>query len=171
MGRNVEIKVRVRDLECIRARIEALADGTPEVIEQEDTFFHCPRGRLKLRRFSADRGELISYLRADVAGPRESRFVRSPTRDPASMVNALTDALGVVGVVRKRRMLYCSGQTRIHLDEVDRLGTFLELEVVLTQGQSAEQGEEIARSLMAELAVSEEDLVPRAYIDLLEENR
>jgi len=168
MGRNVEIKMRVRDLESIRTRIEALSDGPPEVIEQEDTFFHCPQGRLKLRRFSADHGELISYLRADVAGPRESSFVRSPTPDPASMVDALTDALGVVGVVRKRRMLYRNGQTRIHLDEVDRLGTFLELEVVLTEGQSAEDGEEIARSLMAALGVSDDDLEPKAYIDLLE---
>lgn len=171
MGRNVEIKARVRNLASLRSRVESMADGPAEVFEQEDTFFHCPRGRLKLRTFSDGCGELISYLREDTAAPRESRFVRSPIDDPGSLAEALTDTLGVLGVVRKRRTLYRIGQTRVHLDEVDRLGTFIELEVVLGADQSAEQGGAIARSLMTDLGISCNDLIPHAYLDLLRDPR
>jgi adenylate cyclase class IV len=66
-------------------------------------------------------------------------------------------------------MLYLVGRTRIHLDEVEGLGAFLELEVVLADGQPEAEGEVIARRLLADLGVRDEDRVARAYIDLLEE--
>ena len=72
-------------------------------------------------------------------------------------------------MVRKRRLLYVVGRTRIHLDEVEGLGAFLELEVVLADGEEEAEGEAIARHLMGELGVRDEDRVARAYIDLLEE--
>ena len=80
----------------------------------------------------------------------------------------LSAALGVRGVVRKQRTLYQVGETRIHLDEVENLGSFLELEVMLSPGQSEEQGVNIAADLMARLGIEESDLVNVAYIDLLE---
>jgi predicted adenylyl cyclase CyaB len=72
-------------------------------------------------------------------------------------------------VVRKRRLLYLVGRTRIHLDEVEGLGAFLELEVVLADGEEEAEGEVIARRLLADLGVRDEDRVAKAYIDLLEE--
>jgi predicted adenylyl cyclase CyaB len=167
MGRNVEIKARLRDAARVRALAEAIADGPAELIEQHDSFYRCPDGRLKLRRFADGSGELIFYRRDDSAGPRESHFIKSPIPDPKSLAEALGAALGVLGELRKRRTLYLSGQTRIHLDEVEGLGDFLELEVVLEDEQSLEEGSRIARGLMAELGISDEDLVPVAYIDLL----
>jgi predicted adenylyl cyclase CyaB len=167
MPANVEIKARVHDPGGLRARAAALADGSPELILQTDTFFPVPSGRLKLRDFGDGRGELIFYRRADVSGPKVSDYRISPTADPVGLREALTAALGMVGIVRKRRTLYLVGQTRVHLDEVEELGDFLELEVVLREGQSAEEGDRIARGLMAALGVEQEDLVTGAYIDLL----
>ncbi len=167
MGRNVEIKARVDDPTSVRARAAALADRPPAVIDQEDTFFCCPDGRLKLRRFADGRSELIFYRRDDTVGPRESHFFKAPIQEPEALIQALGAALGVLGVVRKRRALYLAGQTRIHLDEVEGLGDFLELEVVMGEGQSPDEGSRIARELMARLGVREDDLEPRAYIDLL----
>jgi len=163
---NVEIKARVGDLESLTAAVAALADGPPELLEQEDTFFDCPRGRLKLRRFGDGSGELIFYRRADGEGPRESRFTKAAV-DPAATGRLLADALGVAGSVRKRRTLYRCGQTRIHLDRVDRLGDFVELEVVLDEGQTAAEGEAVARELMSRLGIGDDDLVAVAYVDLL----
>jgi predicted adenylyl cyclase CyaB len=74
----------------------------------------------------------------------------------------------VKGVVRKIRLLYWVGQTRIHLDEVEDLGAFAELEVVLRPGQSEAEGLKIAENLAVELGIREEDLVEGAYIDLME---
>jgi predicted adenylyl cyclase CyaB len=71
-------------------------------------------------------------------------------------------------VVRKKRWLYRVGQTRIHLDEVEGLGTFLELEVMLRPDESEGDGRATAATLMARLGIRESDLVPGAYMDLLE---
>lgn len=169
MARNVEIKARVRDLKSVRERAEALSDSPLVVLEQVDTFFNVPDGRLKLRVFPDGKGELIAYRRPDAVGPKTSEYFVYRTPHPEGLADLLTRALGVRGVVRKRRLLYLAGPTRIHLDEVEGLGAFLELEVVLAEGQPEDEGEAIARRLLAELGVRDEDRVAAAYIDLLEE--
>jgi predicted adenylyl cyclase CyaB len=71
-------------------------------------------------------------------------------------------------VIRKKRTLYLAGQTRIHLDEVEGLGNFMELEVVLRPDQSDAEGQAIANDLMKRLGVQEQDLIEGAYMDILE---
>ena len=167
MARNVEIKARIDGVGALAARVAPLADSGPIELHQEDTFFACAQGRLKLRAFSAARGELIFYRRADEAGPKESFFVIVPTTAPDALREALSLAYGEVGRVRKHRTLYLVGRTRVHLDRVDGLGEFLELEVVLADGESTEAGIAEARQLMALLGIAETQLVQGAYVDLL----
>lgn len=167
MARNIEIKAHVADLPALTARAAALADEGPIEIRQDDTFFACERGRLKLRAFSAEEGELIFYRRTDQTGPKQSFYVRTPTAAPDSLREVLTLAYGEVGRVRKRRTLFMVGRTRIHLDEVESLGNFLELEVVLEDGESVESGVREAEDLMARLNVQPSQLIDRAYVDLL----
>ncbi len=168
MATNIEIKAKAKNIKKLKALVEELSDEPGSRITQEDTFFHTPRGRLKLRTFSPEHGELIYYERQDSAGPKRSNYRIYPTSNPNSLKAALSASLGVRGVVRKVRSLYHVGQTRIHLDEVEDLGSFLELEVVLSPNQSEEQGATIAAELMAQLRVEESDLVDVAYIDLLD---
>ena len=170
MPRNVEVKTRVRDLGAVRARVEKVADAPAVVLDQVDTFFRTAEGRLKLRVFPDGKGELIAYRRPDSAGPKTSEYSIYRTSQPEALGAVLRGVLGVRGVVRKRRLLYLVGQTRVHLDEVDGLGSFLELEVVLADGQAPGDGEAIARRLLDELGVRDEDRVAGAYIDLLERN-
>jgi predicted adenylyl cyclase CyaB len=167
MPQNVEIKARVSDMPRLEKLAAALCAAPGEVIVQEDVFFNVPKGRLKLRKFSLERGELIYYERSDSAGPKVSDYSRSFTNEPAALEKILTEAFGVRAVVRKRRTLYLCGQTRIHLDEVEGLGSFVELEVVLGPGQSPASGERIALALMKSLAISPDSLVQGAYVDLL----
>jgi predicted adenylyl cyclase CyaB len=167
VARNIEIKARVDDIETIAAKAAALADHGPVEILQDDTFFACERGRLKLRFFSRDRGELIFYRRADETGPKESFFVVAPTSSPDTLRDALTRAYGEVGRVRKRRTLYLVGRTRVHLDRVEGLGNFLELEVVLADGDDSGAAIEEAGRLMSALGIASHDLVAGAYVDLL----
>jgi predicted adenylyl cyclase CyaB len=166
MARNIEIKARIESVEALLPRVKAIAESGPTEIVQDDTFFNCPNGRLKLRAFSKTSGELIFYQRPDQAGPKESFYVISPTASPDTLREALTRAYGQSGRVRKHRTLFTAGRTRIHLDKVEELGDFLELEVVLSEAEPAEAGRKVARDLLAKLGISGEHLIEGAYVDL-----
>jgi predicted adenylyl cyclase CyaB len=165
---NIEIKARVRDFEGIRARAEKLSDTPVQVLPQEDTFFNVEKGRLKLRILGADQSQLIYYTRPDQEGPKRSDYHISHSTDPQNLKRVLELAYGIRGVVHKTRYLYLVGQTRIHLDDVAGLGQFMELEVVLEEGQSDAEGQRIAEDLMSALGVDRADLIDGAYMDLLE---
>ena len=168
MRRNIEIKAKVNNMDRQRSFLQALTGAQPEVIFQEDTFFNCSSGRLKLRTFPNGAGELIEYRREDRPEPVESEYVLSHTIDPGTLKEALSNALGVRSVVRKKRSVYLVERTRIHLDDVEDLGNFIELEVELRPGESQETGIKVARELMEQLEIRGEDLAKSAYVDLLE---
>lgn len=170
MAANIEIKARVDNFEELKTRAEALSDQPLEIIPQEDTFFNTEKGRLKLRVLAPDQGTLIYYERPDQDGPKRSDYHLAETRDPESLKHTLTLALGVRGVVRKTRYLYMVGQTRIHVDDVDGLGNFMELEVVMREGQTDVEGQAIAEDLMRRLGIREDALIEGAYMDLIESN-
>jgi predicted adenylyl cyclase CyaB len=167
MPRNIEIKARASDLTSLARKVAAIANSGPTQLLQDDTFFRCEAGRLKLRAFSEQEGELIFYRREDRAGPKEPFYIRSPTAAPESLRHALTLALGQVGRVRKRRTLFLIGRTRVHLDRVENLGEFMELEVVLEEGETLAAGIQEANAIMERLGVAPQHLVEEAYVDLL----
>jgi predicted adenylyl cyclase CyaB len=167
MSRNVEIKAVLRDRDAIIAAAAIRSDSVPEMISQHDFFFRCGAGRLKLRVFEPDCGELIQYEREDLASPRCSRYQIANTSTPEILLDILTRTLGRIGEVRKTRILFLIGQTRVHIDTVEGLGDFLELEVVLRAEQSESEGRQIAEQLLAEFGIKNEELVSKAYVDLL----
>jgi adenylate cyclase class IV len=167
MARNIEIKARVDSARALQPRVDALAAEGPFEIRQDDTFFRCEEGRLKLRDFLDGSGELIFYRRADEAGPKESFYLRSATSTPAALRESLSLAYGQAGRVVKRRVLFMAGRTRIHLDEVEGLGDFVELEVVLGEREAAEHGIREATELMGRLGIEPHQLLEGAYVDLL----
>jgi predicted adenylyl cyclase CyaB len=168
MPANIEIKARVHDFIALRQLAEQLSDAPCQVIPQEDTFFNCPHGRIKLRELGAQHGQLVYYLRDDSAGPKHSEYKIFETDNPADLKLILAQAYGVRGVVSKVRYLYLVGQTRIHLDDVRGLGQFMELEVVLRPDQTDKHGQAIAEDLMRKLGIMEGDLIEGAYMDLMD---
>ncbi len=168
MPRNIEVKARVRDFAELCRRAEALSDTPREVLEQADTFFLVPHGRLKLREIGADYGQLIFYTRPNLEGPKRSEYQITSTNDPQGLKNVLAMAYGIRGVVKKTRFLYLCGQTRIHIDQVQGLGRFIELEVVLRPEQTDAEGQSIAEDLMNRLGLPPGDLLEGAYMDLIE---
>uniref|UniRef100_M4A7Q5 Si:ch211-156b7.4 n=1 Tax=Xiphophorus maculatus TaxID=8083 RepID=M4A7Q5_XIPMA len=153
---NVEIKAKVSDPEEFAKMAAQLSQSEGTIIHQHDTFFNCSRGRLKLRDLMNGSGQLIFYERPDTDGPKLSRYSISPTSDPPSLKVVLSEALEVKGEVRKERRLFLIGQTRVHLDTVEGLGHFMELEV-----------RQQVNGLMEQLGVSADHLVTGAYIDLI----
>ena len=172
MLRNIEIKARLPDWDSAHRAAAQLADGPPQILRQEDVFFLVPTGRLKLRAINAGtdqaRCELIHYDRPDQPGPKQSEYSLLPISDPLIARQKLERLHGIRAVVRKTRWLYMHKQTRIHLDRVETLGDFLELEVVMNEDQTAEDGQRIALDLAAKLGVTPEHLVDCAYVDLLD---
>lgn len=167
MPRNIEIKARIDSVEALIPVVSPFSKEGPVEILQDDTFFNCAEGRLKLRAFPDNKGELIFYRRANQQGPKESFYVRSPTASPDSLREALSLALGQLGRVQKKRTLFIVGRTRVHLDKVKDLGDFLELEVVLKDGEDSAAGVEEASRLMTKLGVDRSRLIECAYLDLL----
>ena len=168
---NIEIKALLRDRESVERRARSLADGPALILHQEDTFFPCRAGRLKLRIENENLGHLIFYERPDGEGPKPSRYHITVITDPGGLKAALIRALGKRLCVRKERTLYLRGRTRIHLDRVEDLGDYMELEVVLGEHDSHEKGKAEAKHLMTALGIPQEDLVEGAYADLLKGER
>jgi len=171
MARNIEIKARIASVSDLAQQAALLATEAPCEIFQDDTFFKCDEGRLKLRDFANGTGQLIFYRRPDEAGPKESFYVLSETATPESLREVLSLANGIIGRVIKRRTLYMVGRTRVHLDHVEGLGQFMELEVVLEDGESTASGVQQAQALMHQLGIHSSQLVEGAYFDLLARTR
>eukprot|EP00035_Acanthoeca_spectabilis_P019771 m.429644 g.429644 ORF g.429644 m.429644 type:complete len:174 (+) comp17039_c0_seq1:179-700(+) len=170
MPSNVDIKARVTNLEEFRKLAAAIADGPPTLLRQSDTFFHVANGRLKLRVVN-DQAELIAYDRPEVDGPRPSDFHVAPVSDADALRETLGLALGTVGTVEKERWLYSVGQTQIHCDRVKGLGDFMELEVLLNDGDTVDKCIGIANELMERLKVPKEHICTGAYLDMLIEQQ
>jgi predicted adenylyl cyclase CyaB len=167
MARNIEIKARIESIESMAPKAAAIASGGPLEITQDDSFFRCEAGRLKLRTFSPDHGELIFYQRPNQHGAKESFYLRSPTSAPETLRELLSLAYGQVGRVRKQRILFLVGRTRLHLDKVEELGHFLELEVPLAHEEPAEAAIREAERIMEKLGIKPAQMVEGAYVDLL----
>src|SRR3984885_3814829 len=165
---NVELKARDTDPEGTLSRCLALGASDQGVLAQSDTYYASRRGRLKLRiEEGALGGELIAYGRPDTREASESRYVLAPVAAADELAEALDAALGTVVVVCKRRRLFLWEGGRIHLDEVEGLGSFVEFEAVLPEaGDLATARDKVAR-LRTELGVADDALVAVGYADLL----
>lgn len=171
MDRNIEIKASIGNPDTCLEIAKSLSGGDPEVIRQEDYFFHCENGRLKLRIFSADRGELIFYTRNNEAGPKTSEYVITKTDEPANLLHVLKQSYGIRGTVKKIRKLFVVGRTRIHIDQVEHLGDFLEFEVVLHEEEDTALGMQEAQKFMSRFEIKEASLIDCAYMDLIDKRK
>ena len=166
-SRNIEFKAR--DPQPARTLELALGLGADDrgEIAQTDTYFTRARGRLKLREQQPGDAELIQYRRADMPGARESEYRRVPVADAPALRDALDAALGTLVVVEKRRRLLLHEDVRIHIDEVEGLGSFLELEAVAAQASDLSAEHDKVGRLRAELEIGDDALVPQSYSELL----
>lgn len=173
-SRNLEVKVRCHapDLARFAEQIQTFSSMPPARLQQVDTYFAVPQGRLKIRETTSENeppsAELIAYQRPDDAGPRWSMYTRVPL-DPASvpaLITAFTETVGMLTRVEKQRTVGWSGGTRIHLDDVAWLGCFVELETVAT-GRSAEDVEAEYAAVAARLGLDAFAPVAGSYSDLM----
>ncbi|MEL6820535.1 MAG: RdgB/HAM1 family non-canonical purine NTP pyrophosphatase [Calditrichota bacterium] len=130
---NIEIKYRVDDMPALRAAIEAHPEAEFSYSHrQEDTYFFTETGRLKIRVEDEKQPHLITYNRANEAKGRISNYELDMLDDVQSKQQELAKQFGVKAIVRKQRTLFLFRNVRIHLDEVEGLGTYMELESVIS---------------------------------------
>jgi adenylate cyclase, class 2 len=165
--RNIELKARLADLDAARQIALSITTNELGVQVQTDTYFHCPTGRLKLRQIDHSPAQLVWYSRPDEEGPKASDYRLVPVTNPETLKGALEAAYGIWCVVCKRREIYLYHNVRIHLDEVERLGTFIEFEAVLGPDVDDQTGHQQLGDLRERFSITDTDLLAVSYSDLL----
>ena len=165
MPQNLEIKCAHRSLAgatAVAHRIGATPKGT---LRQVDTYFGVRSGRLKLREINGKQFELIHYHRTNAKSTRYSHYSIIKLEEPIAAKSVFRSLFGISVVVRKKRALFLYKNARIHIDSVERLGTFIEFEVVVNRGKS--QARELMRFLMKEFGIEQKMLLGGSYSDLI----
>lgn len=164
---NVEIKARCSDTGFVRDYLLLAKARFAGTDLQTDTYFNVSKGRLKLREGNIE-NNLIFYTRDNQSGPKQSDFRLVAVPDPQALREALTLSCGIKTVVRKSRQIYYLANVKFHIDEVEQLGSFMEIEAFNNDGQlSVARLEEQCSFYMNELRVTGADLLDRSYSDML----
>ncbi len=164
---NIEIKAKCSDHEKIRALLVARGADCKGIDHQVDTYFKVGQGRLKLREGSIE-NFLIYYKRENQAGPKQSDIQLFATEPGSALKAILVNACGILTVVDKKREIYFIDNVKFHIDIVEQLGTFIEIEAIdsnntLTKEKLLEQCQEYMRLF----EIKEDDLLSVSYSDLL----
>jgi adenylate cyclase class 2 len=166
MARNIELKARDPDpARSLQASLDLGAEDHGW-LQQLDTYFKVPHGRLKLREQDGA-AELIYYERSDEAIQRESNYRIVPVHDPDGLKDALAAALGILVSVEKSRRLLLWRNVRIHLDEVPGLGSFIELEAVAEPDSDLSSEYRDIAELREALDITAERILAAGYSDQL----
>lgn len=127
---NVEFKAEIRDMEAARRQCGLVGAVHAGNLVQIDTYFRVPDGRLKRRETPGRAIEWIFYRRAD--GPVARLAHYTILTDEQARVRFGEGTLAPWKVVRKCRELWMVGNVRVHLDQVEDLGLFIEFEAVVS---------------------------------------
>jgi adenylate cyclase class IV len=175
--RNLEFKARTTDLKATMSEVRQKGAELWGDLRQTDTYFRVPRGRLKLRETPTFPAELIYYERDEEAAGRPSNYIVSRCGEGAALREVLSAALDTWVVVRKRRTLLLLDTIRVHLDNVDALGSFVEIEVPVDESTTlrAIEAEAAARQrldvLIEALGLTWEHCIRASYADLIAASR
>lgn len=164
---NVEIKARCAQPDRIRHILQQHEADFKGTDHQVDTYFEVPKGRLKLREGTIEQN-LIFYRRADTAGPKTSEINLVPAEHPKKLSDLLTNALGVWKVVDKQREIYFIDNVKFHIDEVKKLGSFVEIEAIDEDGTiGKDRLHKQCNHYLQLFGIDEEDLIAKSYSDMI----
>jgi predicted adenylyl cyclase CyaB len=170
MSRNIELKARYADL-TVAADIAAAMGAEREGVEwQRDTYFQVNSGRLKLRQRRPEgrpeENQLIGYHREDHTGSRGSDYRLIPIDDGQALRSTLTNTLGTRKEVIKQRTVYRLNRVRIHLDDVENLGIFIEFEAIVDDQCEESSAWAKVKSLSQQFRIDPNDVIGASYVDL-----
>ena len=162
---NIEIKARANNLASLEIVAKKLATTHLGLDHQIDTYFQTKEGRFKLRESTLKGAYLIPYLRPDVSGPKKSDYAMIPVDDGQKIKELFSKILGPLKVIKKTRDIYLINNIRVHLDNVENLGTFLEFEAVYENPQDEASERSKVHDLLNQFGIKESDLITHSYSD------
>jgi len=172
----VELKAKVEDLDVVRGRLTSLGAQYIGTFRQIDVYFDVPEGRLKLREVDDNnKAKLIYYQRENIAEPKRSDVFILKVQEPAFLKTLLGRLLKIRATVEKVREIYRYPGTKlaskhryvqIHLDNVKKLGTFIEFEMESSK-RTENRDMQILKGLMKKLKIKTDQLEKHSYSDLL----
>ncbi|MBU0661014.1 class IV adenylate cyclase [Patescibacteria group bacterium] len=167
MELNIEIKAKSNNQEAIRDILKSKNADFKGVDHQIDTYFKVNNGRLKLREGNIE-NKLIHYQRENKEGPKQSDVTLYNFVPNSSLKDILTKSLGILTIVDKKREIYFIDNVKFHIDVVEDLGTFVEIEAIDKDGSiGKEKLLEQCNFYLNLFEICEEDLISLSYSDLL----
>lgn len=167
---NVEIKAKCGNMGMYEEKLRKMGAELIRIEEQKDTYFSILEGRLKLRDLSSA-ARLIYYVRENISEPKKSEVLIFDI-DDINRCRVLMDILKhlfpIRCIVRKSRKIYRFQNIHIHLDRVEGLGSFLELEGTLQKSQTISSLRKQVGDFQKILGIEEEDLLNVSYSDMLQ---
>lgn len=163
MAKNLEIKVQLKSHKDVKKILSKNKIHFNELLNQKDIYYKVNRGILKLR-IENDAQTLIFYDRNEKSKKRWSDYylLDLSSTDANKYLKRFLD---VMVIVKKRRELYLYKNTRIHLDFVQGLGYFLELETRVING--LQDAEKRFNYLLELLELRSKKEIRASYKDLL----
>lgn len=167
---NVEIKAKSENQAKIRELIKSKNGINKGVDHQIDTYFNVGHGRLKLREGNIE-NNLIHYIRENKEGPKQSKITLFKSDPESTLKEILTNSIGVLTVVNKKREIYFIENVKFHIDTVKNLGTFIEIEAIDAIGTIGEDKLLMQCNYYLELfGIPKENLISVSYSDLILNN-
>jgi adenylate cyclase, class 2 len=164
---NIEIKAKSNNQDAIREILKSKNADFKGIDHQIDTYFKVNNGRLKLREGEIE-NHLIHYQRENKEGPKQSDVTLFKSDPESQLKEILTKALGVLVVVNKKREIYFIDNVKFHIDIVEDLGTFVEIEAIDNDGTiGKDKLIEQCQFFLDLFKIPQEDLIPVSYSDLL----
>lgn len=163
---NIEIKAKAANLENLQKVAKLLATSHLGLDTQVDTYFQTVEGRFKLRESSIKGAYLIPYLRPNTAGPKKSDYAMIPVTNGAQVKELFSKILGTIKIIKKKRDIYLINNIRVHLDDVEGLGTFLEFEAVYENPADEALERSKVQDLLEKFGIQNQDLITHSYSDL-----
>lgn len=165
--KNIEFKAKVKSLSSIEKKIVKLGAIFKGEFKQVDTYYNVPKARLKLRETAGEESSLIYYNRENIVGHRESNVIYYKHAPSQELMSILELQFGIKVKVNKVRKIYKLNNINLHIDDVDSLGTFVEVEAGKEKGMDDEHLSKQCDELFTALGLRKSDLVAVSYSDLV----
>lgn len=163
---NFEFKARANDLLSLENKLLTLSPKFIGEDQQVDTYFNVEKGRLKLREGNIE-NSLIYYERKNVADSKQSDVLLYQFQPDHSLKEILTKVHGIKARVDKRRKIYFIDNVKFHFDNIEELGTFVEVEAINIENSGIEKLKEQCKYYADFFGIKDGDYESQSYSDLI----